>query len=169
MSIARLKLVRREFGDHTTGRLYLNGQFFCWTLEDVVRRGKIEVVKKPGQTAIPAGTYKVTAKAWLGTIQAFAPLLKNVPGFQGIFMHNGVDINSTLGCIILSYSKPENGRVESDQAFADLRDLIVKDDEAYIKIVNDNRIKIALGIALAFMAVAILINKGVLKIKHYGS
>ena len=51
---------------YTIGKLYLNGKYFCDTLEDTDRGLKdtmpteeIEKIKVYGKTAIPTGTYKV--------------------------------------------------------------------------------------------------------------
>lgn len=52
---------------YTLGELYIDGQFFCSTLEDKDRGltqnmsvEQIKSMKVPGETAIPKGTYKVT-------------------------------------------------------------------------------------------------------------
>ena len=45
--------------DYTIGRLYLNGEFFCNTLEDKVRDLN-KTAKVKGMTAIPAGEYEVS-------------------------------------------------------------------------------------------------------------
>jgi hypothetical protein len=49
--------VKRTFKgtEYTIGQLYIDGAYFCDTLEDTVRNGE----KIAGKTAIPAGTYKV--------------------------------------------------------------------------------------------------------------
>lgn len=44
--------------DYTIGHLYIDGRYFCDTLEDTVRDLTLEK-KIPGQTAIPEGTYRV--------------------------------------------------------------------------------------------------------------
>ena len=45
--------------DYTIGKLYIDGKYFCDTLEDTVRKLLAEK-KIPGRTAIPAGTYRVS-------------------------------------------------------------------------------------------------------------
>ena len=50
-----LQLIRKEFTQRSTiGELSVDGQFECYTLEDMVRPVKIK-----GMTAIPAGAYEV--------------------------------------------------------------------------------------------------------------
>src|SRR5688572_32863405 len=49
----QMRLVREVFTEKTTiGSLYINGDFFCYTLEDKTRPIKIY-----GETAIPKGMY----------------------------------------------------------------------------------------------------------------
>lgn len=134
MKTALLELVRDEFTlTYTTGRLYLNGVFFCYTVEDVVREGDIRLVKVKGKTAIPAGRYpvQVTYSPSFGKMMA---LLLNVPGFSGIRMHNGVGAQSSEGCIICSDTALANGQVKSDQAWKRLRDALGQYDRAEIVI-----------------------------------
>ena len=50
-----IKHIRKEFfDDATVGRIEIEGEDFCWVLEDAVRETKI-----PGKTAIPAHKYNV--------------------------------------------------------------------------------------------------------------
>lgn len=79
----------------TIGRLYVDGMFECWTLEDVVRPVKIA-----GQTAIPAGHYTVTMTK-SRRFQRVLPLVNAVPGFEGIRMHAGNTAADTEGCILV--------------------------------------------------------------------
>ena len=52
-----LLLIREQFfKDTTIGKLYINGEFFCHTLEDAIRGYGIKVY---GHTGIPAGAYKI--------------------------------------------------------------------------------------------------------------
>ena len=49
-----IEVKRYEFNDtYTVGKMYINNVYFCYTLEDVVRKG----AKVNGKTAIPVGTY----------------------------------------------------------------------------------------------------------------
>ena len=51
---------RFEFKDtHTVGKMYVDGIYECYTLEDVVRNG----TKVLGKTAIPIGEYKLIVDA----------------------------------------------------------------------------------------------------------
>lgn len=50
-----IKHIRKEFfDDATVGRIEIEGEDFCWVLEDAVRETKV-----PGKTAIPAHKYNV--------------------------------------------------------------------------------------------------------------
>ena len=89
---------RFEFGtNYTVGRLSIDGDFQCYTLEDKVRPSGVKI---DGQTAIPAGTYKVTRdmSARFGRVM---PHILNVMGFEGIRIHPGNSSADTEGCILL--------------------------------------------------------------------
>lgn len=94
----KLKLLRtRLFKDRTIGQLYVDDEFFCFTLEDPVRKEKID-----GDTAIPEGRYRVS----LEDSPKFGPntiTVHNVPGFTGVRMHAGNTAKDTRGCPLLGY------------------------------------------------------------------
>ena len=96
----KLHLQRRYKGpNYTIGTLFLNGTYFCDTLEDVVRNLPAEA-KIPGKTAIPAGTYKVILNR-SPKFQRELPRLQNVPFFEGILIHKGNTPEHTEGCILV--------------------------------------------------------------------
>ena len=75
----------------------------CYTLEDPVRDVKI-----PGETAIPAGRYRVT----LENSPKFGPdtiTLHNVPDFQYIRIHAGNTVDDTEGCPLVGLELSEDG------------------------------------------------------------
>lgn len=101
-------LLERHFlgPDYTIGRLYIDGQYFCDTLEDtnrdLNRNGVFDNGEKKvyGSTCIPFGTYKVV----LTTSPKFKrklPRLLDVPEFDGILIHRGNTPQDTLGCILV--------------------------------------------------------------------
>ena len=98
-------LVQRSpsVGGATIGKLYIDGDFACHTLEDEVREiagQPVQAWKIHGATAIPAGAYRVT----LETSPRFGfdtPTLHDVPGFQYIRMHAGNTSDHTEGCLLL--------------------------------------------------------------------
>lgn len=68
---------------YTIGKLYIDGVYFCDTLENPVRDKKVY-----GETAIPVGTYKVTLnvvsprfkdRAWAKPYGGKLPRLLDVP------------------------------------------------------------------------------------------
>ena len=92
-----LKLRRFEFGTtYTIGKLYVDGIYHCFTLEDKVREGE----KVNGQTAIPYGTYSVIIDH-SNRFNRDLPHVLNVPGFEGIRIHTGNTDADTEGCILL--------------------------------------------------------------------
>jgi hypothetical protein len=93
----RLELVRSTFGENTTtGDLYADGVWECFTLEDRVRPGP----KVPGETAIPEGVYNLVITP-SPRFKRRLPLLVNVPGFDGIRIHPGNSHKDTEGCLLV--------------------------------------------------------------------
>lgn len=89
--------------DYTIGKLYIDGKYFCNTLEDRVR--KLPAEKKiPGRTAIPAGTYRVSV-TYSPKFGRDLPLVENVPYFTGIRIHRGNTAADTSGCILVGENK----------------------------------------------------------------
>lgn len=85
----------------TFGSLYLDGHWQCFTLEDQVRE---PFVKVPGQTAIPAGRYRVLL-TMSARFQRVLPLLSGVPHFEGIRIHAGNAAWDTEGCILVGMDR----------------------------------------------------------------
>ncbi len=83
----------------TTGTLFIEGVFKCFTLEDEIRDVKVQ-----DKTAIPAGTYKVDVTQ-SARFNKPLPILLNVPGFEGIRIHAGNTCADTSGCILVGLSQ----------------------------------------------------------------
>ena len=81
----------------TLGALSIDGLFECFVLEDQVRAPGIKV---PGQTAIPAGRYRLSITPSARFKEAL-PLLADVPGFEGIRIHAGNTHDDTEGCLLV--------------------------------------------------------------------
>lgn len=95
-------LLQREPSNEscTIGKLFVDGEYLCFTLEDVVRPKKIYA-----ETAIPAGRYKVVL-TMSPRFKRVLPLLENVPGFEGIRIHSGNTADDTEGCILPGMTNP---------------------------------------------------------------
>lgn len=110
----KLELIRKEFTEVSTiGDLMIDGEFLCYTLEDVVREVKI-----PGQTAIPYGSYNVITN-YSNRFKRLMPLLENVPSFSGVRIHAGNTDKNTDGCLLLGYTKKQDFIGRSQKAFND--------------------------------------------------
>jgi hypothetical protein len=111
----QLKLIREIYSAQSTiGKLYVNGTFFCFTLEDYCRdSNKDGDLQDPGETkvfgktCIPQGEYKVILNQST-RFKKLLPLLLNVPGFSGIRIHNGNIAAHTEGCILVGSTRSEN-------------------------------------------------------------
>lgn len=130
-------------GNYTEGKLYINGVYFCDTLEDKDRGlqqhmslAEIKAVKVYGETCIPYGTYKVEL-SYSPKFKKTMPAILNVKGFTGVRIHNGVDKNSTLGCIIIG-KKWQDGKVtKSRDTFTKLMQILQQCDKEIILIINN--------------------------------
>jgi hypothetical protein len=131
MKIDVTRIYKKEL--YTIGEMKINGTWFCNTLEDKDRGMSQELsasqnkkLKVYGQTAIPTGTYTVTV-TWWPKYRLRVPLLHNVPAFDGILIHNGVNQNHTLGCILVGLNK-ERGKLTDGKRF--MNELTNKVDDA---------------------------------------
>jgi hypothetical protein len=96
-----LTLVRYLFlEDRTLGFLYMDGRFFCDTLEPAIRKYEEGEKKVYGKSAIPAGTYELERK-YSVSFRRERYYLKKVPKFEGIMFHEGNMPQDTKGCILL--------------------------------------------------------------------
>jgi hypothetical protein len=121
----KLKLVRDSSTDDTTiGNLYIENEWFCFTLEDKVREKKIY-----GETAIPTGTYKVVI-TWSPRFKRQLPLLVDVPGFDGIRIHPGNTHKNTEGCILVGEEVQGEYLLRSRAAFDRLYALLIKSKDS---------------------------------------
>lgn len=85
--------------DYTEGHLYIDGLFFCDTIEDRYRDFTKEV-KVPGKTAIPYGVYPVRL-SMSNRFKKVLPEVQNVPQFSGIRIHSGNTAADSEGCILV--------------------------------------------------------------------
>ena len=112
----QLTLVRTDRQpNYTIGSLFINGEFFCYTLEDKDRYltsdmslEDIQSKKIYGKTAIPKGVYfidmntvstKFKDRLWAKPYDGKLPRLLNVPGYEGVLIHPFNRVEETLGCI----------------------------------------------------------------------
>lgn len=99
MELKLKRIAKRK--TYTIGQLYIDGTYFCDTLEPAWRdigRGR-PGRKVPGRTAIPEGRYAV-AVSRSPRFGRWLPLVLNVPMFTGIRIHAGNTADDTRGCIL---------------------------------------------------------------------
>ncbi|MBP3510605.1 MAG: hypothetical protein J6K19_00995 [Prevotella sp.] len=123
---------------YTIGRLYIDGEYFCDTLEDTdrgLRQGQsvdaLLRMKIKGSTAIPAGRYKITLsvvsprfgqRAQYKRIGGRLPRLLDVPAFDGVLIHIGNTPEDTEGCILVGENKVVGQVINSTATFYRLAD-----------------------------------------------
>lgn len=127
----KLELKRIALHDtYTIGKLYIDGVYFCDTIEDKVRdlnkngvfdNGEFKV---KGETAIPYGTYEVVW-AYSPRFKRYTPRLLNVKSFAGVLIHGGNTARDTEGCIILGQNKVK-GKVINSKEFVNKLYPIIK-------------------------------------------
>ena len=107
--------------NYTEGELYVNGVYFCKTLEDTNRdlnkSGQFDNNEKKvyGETCIPYGKYKVIL-SYSPKFKRELPEILEVPDFQGIRIHRGNKISDTLGCVLCG-EKVKNGYLSNSTPY----------------------------------------------------
>ena len=116
-----IKLTREIFtSESSVGKLAINGQFICYTLEDCDRFLEKDPSKKiKGKTAIPTGRYSLS-RTLSPRFKKVLPRLANVAGFDGVLIHAGNSAADTEGCILVGRTRSANFVGESKLAFSDL-------------------------------------------------
>ncbi len=125
----KLKVERCFFRpEYTIGKLEVDGEFFCDTLEDRVRDLSREK-KVPGETAIPAGIYDVVVNI-SPRFKRKLPCLLNVPGFEGILIHRGNTPEDTAGCILVGENKVKGKVINSTPYELRLTEMLEREQTA---------------------------------------
>ena len=124
MNITLNRIARKA--KYTIGKLYINDQYFCDTLEDTDRgltqsmtEQQIGSKKVYGETAIPTGTYRIII-SYSNKFKKQMPLLLNIPGFAGIRIHSGNTEKDSLGCILVGKNKAVGKVLESRDTYSKL-------------------------------------------------
>lgn len=139
--------------DATLGNMYLDDEFFCYTLEDEHRDEKVM-----HETRIPAGRYKVILRneggmngryakrypfhegmLWLRSLDEDDP---EVPEFLWIYIHPGNTDDHTSGCILVGDTKNEDNMTigQSRDAYSRLYQAVVeaaKSEELFIEVKDE--------------------------------
>lgn len=143
----KLLLKRKYKGDtYTIGDLYIDGVFFCNVIEDKVRSLPVTCPNTPkglactckektyAETAIPAGTYKVTME-YSPRFKRTLPYLHNVPHFLGILIHSGIDEKDSAGCLIVGFNTVKGKVLQSRITSDKLNSILSKADHITIEII----------------------------------
>ena len=128
---------------YTIGNLYIDGKWFCNTIEDKDRglyqgmdKETISQIKVYAETAIPYGRYRVTLNVQSPKFKTYKkyefckgylPRLLNVPGFDGILIHIGNKATKSAGCILVGVNREKGKVLDSEKTFKALYQIL---DEA---------------------------------------
>ena len=140
MDLLLKRIARRE--TYTIGHLYIDGKYFCDTIEDK-DRGLMQSLplsvnmakKKKGATAIPTGRYRVTLDvqsprfskmAQYKFCNGFVPRILNVPAFDGVCIHIGNTAKDTEGCPLVGENKAVGKVLNSTATFRKFYDELRK-------------------------------------------
>lgn len=157
MNLVLQRLYKKD--KYTIGKLIIDGDKFCDTLEDKDRGlfqnmplSTIKEKKIYGETAIPTGVYRITLDAvsakfskypfYMEVCNGKLPRLIDVPGFDGILLHvadgpKGADL--LLGCVGVGENKIKGGLLNGKETFkklyAKLLEADMRNEELIITII----------------------------------
>jgi len=119
----RIKVNRYKSNNKATlSKIYLDGVFFCFGVEDQYQKVKIM-----HETRIPAGTYNIKLRKTGGLNSKYASKydfhkgmlhIQNVPGFTNIYIHIGNTDDHTSGCLIVGRERDEDKLTVSFSKYA---------------------------------------------------
>lgn len=149
MELELKRIAKRD--TYTIGRLSIDGQRFCDTLEDTDRGldqkmslAVLKARKRKGITAIPTGRYKVTLgvkspkyskRPAYNFCEGYVPRLINVPAYEGVLIHIGNYPQDTEGCILVGRNTKVGAVLDSTETFKQLYAILQKaTDNIYITI-----------------------------------
>lgn len=140
-----LKIIRTKSNTaYTEGKLYIDGAYFCATLEDQDRGlyqhmslAEIKAVKVYGETCIPYGTYKVEL-SYSPKFKKIMPVILDVKGFIGVRIHNGSYTEHTLGCPLVGIKYKDGMLTNSRKTFNELMQKLQNQKEITITIEHIN-------------------------------
>ena len=114
----QIDIVRALFTDTTSsGKLFINGEEVCFTLEDTARAYGIKI---PAKTCLPAGAYFVTITPSQRFGRPMILLFTNPKDlscenggirFTGIRIHGGNTHENTEGCILVGRVRDSADRI----------------------------------------------------------
>lgn len=139
---------------YTIGNFYIDGRWFCSSLEDTDRGlhqdmglGEIKASKVYGETAIPKGRYKISftfspkfsQRSWAKPYGGKVISIDGVKGFDGVRIHVGNSQSDTYGCVLVGLNKVRGGLVESTKTYLELVDhyllpALAKGEDIYLTI-----------------------------------
>ena len=101
----RIEIKRDTFTDNSTvGKMYIDGAYFCETLEDVDRKLEDGGTKVYAETCIQRGTYTLVID-YSPKYKKNMPHLLDVPQFKGIRIHPGNTDDDSEGCILVGRTR----------------------------------------------------------------
>lgn len=123
---------------YTIGKLYVNGEYLCETLEDKDRgitqdMPEWEIIKKKcyGFTAIPKGRYRINMnrispkfknRNWAAKYGGRVPEIEDVPCWTAVLWHPGNDPSCTYGCILPGFNRQRGKVLDSQKCYFKLMD-----------------------------------------------
>lgn len=137
-------------GQSTLGLFFIDGRFECYTLEDQFRE-----VKVYADTRIAAGRYEITFRnegrmheifknhkdARIKAMHKGMLWVRNVPNFEYILIHTGVNEKHTAGCLLVGDRANDNqvaaGELQSSieayvQMYPKVADRLVAGEKVFI-------------------------------------
>lgn len=141
-------LLKRKFrgAEYTIGDLFIDGEFFCNTLEDKVRDLPLLCADTPNwigcrcpekvyaKTAIPYGEYKITMKM-SPRFKRVLPYLHDVPHFLGILIHSGNTDDDSAGCPLVGFNRVKGKVLDSRLTSDRLNEILSKESDITIEII----------------------------------
>ena len=111
-------------GKATTGEMYIDGKFECYTLEDTYNYPKVF-----GKTRIPEGSYAVELRKEGEMVKKYDAKypghdgmlwLRGVPDFKYVYIHVGNFHENTDGCILVGKTLGDGAIGSSIAAYKEL-------------------------------------------------